>query len=137
MSNKIKLFIVLGIIVIIISSFITGLLISKNNDSIPLQIEIREIVEDSYKTKLKKYTLDKEEMYVIFNIINNLTYSSPTCDGLPSHIISYNSDEKKDLVTYYLETYNTEYHILGDIGEAKLSNEQKEQLEKIINKLYD
>lgn len=145
MSNKNKLFIILGIMVIIAVSFITSLLISqgkifqfnKSNNSIPLQIEIREALRHKSESEIKKYTLNQEEMYVFFNIINNLTYSSPTCDGLPTHIISYNSNDKKNLVTYSLEAYNTEYHILGGIGEAKLSNEQKEQLEKILNKLYN
>ena len=123
MSNKIKLFIVLGIIVIIISSFITGLLIGKKNtqkpnsqiskedNSIPLQIEIQETIGAKSENEIKKYVLNQEEIYVFFNIINNLTFSDKICAGLPTHIIIYNNNEKGDFVGYPIETYGNEYHI--------------------------
>ena len=149
MSNKKELLIVLGVLVIIIVSFIIGLLagqrnvekanlqIKKNYNSIPLEMEIREVIVSSSETEIKKYTLSQEEMYVIFNIIDNLTFSNETCDGLPTHIISFNSDGKEGLLTYAIEIYNTTDHIYSGLGEAILTNEQKEQLDKIVNKLYN
>lgn len=119
MSNKNKLFIVLGVIILILLSFMAGLLIeqktnsqiNKNNNSIPLQIEIQEVIGAKAETEIKKYTLTQEEIYMFFNIINNLTFSNATCDGLASHVISYSSNGKSKLVTYYLETHNLTYHI--------------------------
>lgn len=86
----------------------------------------------------KKYTLNQEEIYIIFSIIDNLTFSKETCDGIPTYFIKYNSKEKECFVTYGIEIFENEYHITsGENGEAILSNEQEEQLEQIINKIHD
>lgn len=149
MSNKNRLFIVLGIIVIIAVSFIIGLFIGQKNapkadvqitktdNSIPLKIEIREILGAKSEREIKKYTLNKEEMYVIFNIIDNLTFSNETCDGMATHIISFNSEEKEGFLNYAIEMYDTETHIYSGLGEARITGEQKEQIDKIISKLYN
>ena len=85
-----------------------------------------------------KYTLNQEEIYTIFSIIDNLTFSKETCDGIPTYFIKYNSKEKEGFLTYGVEEFENEYHITSDEkGEAILSNEQQKQLYKIINKMYD
>lgn len=89
-------------------------------------------------TPAKKYTLNQEEIYTIFSIIDNLTFSKETCDGIPTYFIKYNSKEKEGFVTYGIEIFENEYHITSEEnGEAILSNEQQAQLDKIINKMYD
>lgn len=138
MNNKNKLFIILGIIVLIVVGFIVGLLVGQKNiqNSIPLQIEIKELVASNTETEIKKYTLTQEEIYIFFDIINNLTFSDVTCDGIPTHIISCSSAGKRELLNYSLEAFGTTYHIQDYGGEAILSDSQKAQLEKIVNKLY-
>ncbi len=148
MSNKNKLFIILGVIVIVLISFIIGLFtgqrnalktdiqIAENANSIPLQIEISEGIGTKSETEIKKYTLNKEEIYVLLNIIDNLIFSEETCDGIPTHNIRFNSDEKNGVISYSLEIGTTEHHILFGLGEAIVTGEQKEQLDTIINKLY-
>lgn len=92
----------------------------------------------SSETSIKKYTLNQEEIYEIFNIIDNLTFSNETCDGLPTYYIKYNSEEEDGFVTYGIEIFDDEYHITSaGNGEAILSNEQKEQLDEIIDKIDD
>ena len=138
MNNKNKLFIILGIIVLIVVGFIVGLLVGQKNiqNSIPLQIEIKELVASNTETEIKKYTLTQEEIYIFFDIINNLTFSDITCDGIPTHIISCSSAGKRELLNYSLEAFGTTYHIQDGGGEAILSDSQKAQLEKIVDKLY-
>ena len=144
MNNKNKLFIILGVIVLIVIGFIIGLLVGQKNiqetntnyNSIPLQIEIKELVASDTETEIKKYTLTQEEIYIFFDIINNLTFSDTTCDGLTTHVISCSSNGKRKLLTYSLEAFNTTYHIKDGGGEAILSDSQRAQLEKIVNKLY-
>lgn len=88
-------------------------------------------------TPMKKYTLNQKEIYEIFNIIDNLQFSKETCDGLPSYIIKYNSKDTEGFITYGIEMYNGIYHITaGEKGEAILSIEQTEILEKILNKYF-
>ena len=71
-------------------------------------------------------------------IIDNLTFSKETCDGIPTYFIKYNSKEKEGFLTYGIEKFENEYHITSDEkGEAILSNEQQKQLDKIINKMYN
>lgn len=92
----------------------------------------------SSETSIKKYTLNQEEIYEIFNIIDNLTFSNETCDGLPTYYIKYNSEEEDGFVTYGIEIFDDEYHITSaGNGEAILSNEQKEELDEIIDKIDD
>lgn len=92
----------------------------------------------SSETSIKKYTLNQEEIYEIFNIIDNLTFSNETCDGLPTYYIKYNSEEEDSFVTYGIEIFDDEYHVTSaSNGEAILSNEQKEHLDEIIDKIGD
>ena len=92
----------------------------------------------SSETSIKKYTLNQEEIYEIFNIIDNLTFSNETCDGLPTYYIKYNSEEENSFVTYGIEIFDDEYHVTSaSNGEAILSNEQKEHLDEIIDKIGD
>ena len=92
----------------------------------------------SSETSIKKYTLNQEEIYEIFNIIDNLTFSNETCDGLPTYYIKYNSEEEDGFVIYGIEIFDDEYHVTSaSNGEAILSNEQKEQLDEIIDKIGD
>lgn len=89
------------------------------------------------KDENKSITLNQEEIYEIFNIIDNLQFSKETCDGLPSYYIKYNSEEKDAFRTYGLETFNSEYHITSsEKGEAILSQEQRDKLDKILNKYF-
>ena len=89
-------------------------------------------------TPPKKYTLNQEEIYTIFSIIDNLTFSKETCDGIPTYFIKYNSEEKEGFITYGIEIFENEYHITSEEkGEAILSNEQQKQLDEIINKMHN
>lgn len=84
----------------------------------------------------KEYILNQEEIYTIFSIIDNLTFSSETCDGLPTYFIRYNSQEKEGFITYGIEIFESEYHITSNSkGEAILSTEQKEKIDEIIKKI--
>ena len=84
----------------------------------------------------KKYTLNQEEIYVIFNIIENVTFINETCDGIPTYFIRYNSEEKENFICYGIEIFDSECHITSNVkGEAILSSEQTEKLNKIIEKL--
>ena len=154
MEKKKILFITLGLLAIVVVSFIIILLLKQINDS-KINLLINEnknpIAFQEVKNKIttidietsmgdpsipiKKYTLNQEEMNVIFNITDNLTFSKETCQGLSTYIIRYNSEEKDGLVVYGIETYDKEYHMRGNDGEAILSDEQREQLDKIISKL--
>ena len=92
----------------------------------------------SSETPMKKYTLNQEEIYEIFNIIDNLTFSTETCNGFPTYFIRYNSEEENGFVTYGIEIFDDEYHITSQgNGEAILSGGQKEKLDKLIDKLYE
>lgn len=84
----------------------------------------------------KEYILNQEEIYTIFSIIDNLTFSSETCDGLPTYFIRYNSQEKEGFITYGIEIYESAYHITSNSkGEAILSSKQKEEIDEIIKKI--
>ena len=84
----------------------------------------------------KEYILNQEEIYTIFSIIDSLTFSTETCDGLPTYFIRYNSQEKEGFMTYGIEMFESAYHITSDSkGEAILSTEQKEEIDKIIKKI--
>lgn len=84
----------------------------------------------------KEYILNQEEIYTIFSIIDNLTFSNETCDGLPTYFIRYNSQEKEGFITYGIEIYESVYHITSDSkGEAILTAEQKEEIDEIIKKI--
>ena len=114
MSNKKKFFIVLGIIVIVAISFILGFFVGKRNvlkTELPLQIEIRGINSELTGIGQKNYTLSQDEIYILLDIITNLNIITGSCDGLPSYIISFNSNDKKDIITLSLEKFNTDYHI--------------------------
>ena len=110
----------------------TNLAIDLDKNSIPLQMKISKIGAIS-----ETYTLNQEETYIIFNIINNLTFSNQVCDGISSYVISCDSDEKEKVLNYSVEVYDKEIHICGHGCEARLSDEPKEQLDKIINKVND
>ena len=96
-------------------------------------------IETAFETNEKKvYTLNQEEIYQILDIIENVNFKKETCDGLPNYYIRFNSENEKGFVSYGVEIYNNEYHITSvDKGEAILSNNQKEQLEQIINKYFN
>ena len=84
----------------------------------------------------KEYILNQEEIYTIFSIIDNLTFSNETCDGLPTYFIRYNSQEKEGFMTYGIEMFESAYHITSNSkGEAILSTEQKEEIDKIIKRI--
>lgn len=85
-----------------------------------------------------KYTLNQEEIYTIFSIIDNLTFSKENCDGMVTYFIKYNSEEQEGFITYGIEKFENEYHITSpEKGEAILSNEHQKQLDKIISKMYN
>lgn len=84
----------------------------------------------------KEYILNQEEIYTIFSIIDNITFSNENCDGLPTYFIRYNSQEKEGFITYGIEIFEGEYHITSNSkGEAILSTEQKEKIDEIIKKI--
>lgn len=85
----------------------------------------------------KSVTLNQEEIYEIFSIIDNLEFSKETCDGLPSFYIKYNSEEKDAFITYGIEIYDNQYHIISEKkGEAILSQDKIDKLDKIITKYF-
>lgn len=105
-----------------------------NNRVTTIDIETAITINNSEK---KSYTLNQEEIYQIFNIIDNLTFTKETCDGLPKYYIKYNSENKNGFLIYGIEEYDNKYHITYESkGEAILSNEQFEQLLRIINKYF-
>ena len=106
-----------------------------NNKVTTIDIETNGL---SSVTPIKKYTLNQEEIYMIFSIIDNLTFSEETYDGIPTYFIKYNSQEKENFVTYGIKVLENSYHITSnEKGEAILSSEQKEELNKIIEKLHN
>ena len=52
-------------------------------------------------TPAKEYTLNQEEIYTIFSIIDNLTFSNETCDGLPTYFISLSA--AKITIKFHIE----------------------------------
>ena len=100
-------------------------------------IDIETAFENNENRK-KVETLNQEEIYEIFNIIDNLKFTKETCDGLPSYYIKYNSENQDGFVIYGVEVYDNEFHITSsEKGEAILSVSQKEQLENIINQNFN
>ena len=100
-------------------------------------IDIETAFENNENGK-KVETLNQEEIYEIFNIIDNLKFTKETCDGLPSYYIKYNSENQDGFVIYGVEAYDNEFHITSsEKGEAILSDSQKEQLENIINQNFN
>lgn len=100
-------------------------------------IDIETAFENNENGK-KVETLNQEEIYEIFNIIDNLKFTKETCDGLPSYYIKYNSENQDGFVIYGVEVYDNEFHITSsEKGEAILSDSQKEQLENIINQNFN
>lgn len=127
---------VVGIVIILV--FIFFMVKEKetnvNNNGITIQLETAFTINDSSK----KYTLNQEETYQILNIIDNLTYTKETCDGLPKYYIKYDTDNEKGVLTYGIEEFRNGYHItFFDKGEAVLSENQNEELRKIINKYFN
>ena len=102
-----------------------------------ITIDIETAFENNENGK-KVETLNQEEIYEIFNIIDNLKFTKETCDGLPSYYIKYNSENQDGFVIYGVEAYDNEFHITSnEKGEAILSDSQKEQLENIINQNFN
>ena len=100
-------------------------------------IDIETAFENNENGK-KVETLNQEEIYEIFNIIDNLKFTKETCDGLPSYYIKYNSENQDGFVIYGVEVYDNEFHITSsEKVEAILSDSQKEQLENIINQNFN
>lgn len=88
-------------------------------------------------TPIKKCTLNQEEIYVMFEIINNLTFTKETCDGIADYYIKLNTDAKENYQSYGIEVYSNQYHIVSrDKGEAILTQEQTGKMKEIINKYY-
>lgn len=114
----------------------------KNNENKENNINNKVTTIDIQETGLssvapaKKYTLNQEEIYVIFNIIDNLTFINETCDGIPTYFIKYNSEETENFISYGIEVFDSTYHITSnEKGEAILSSEETEKLNQIIKKL--
>ncbi len=83
------------------------------------------------------YTLNQEEIYQIFNIIDNADFSTEVCDGLPNYYIKYNSENEKAFVIYGIEINNNKCHITSVDGEAILSNEQIKKIVEMIDKYFN
>lgn len=100
-------------------------------------IDVETAFENNENGK-KVETLNQEEIYEIFNIIDNLKFTKETCDGLPSYYIKYNSENQDGFVIYGVEAYDNEFHITSnEKGEAILTADQKEQLENIIKNNFN
>lgn len=138
--------VIVGILVIIVVLGVVFFIINynrtKNQENKENNINDKGISIDIQESGLssaapaKKYTLNQEEMNVIFNIIDNLTFTNETCDGLATYFIRYNSEEKENFMSYGIEVFNGEDHITSEgKGEAILSSEQAEKLNEIIKKL--
>ena len=82
----------------------------------------------------KSYTLNQDEMYMLANLIDSLSFSKPneTCDGLSNYVIKYNNGD----TTYGIETYEDATHIVRNGGgEAVLNDEQREQVNELLKNL--
>lgn len=110
---------------------------TENNEGININIE-KISLSDANNTKT--CTLNQEEANLIFNIINNSTFTSETCDGLMSYSIKYNYEDESKNKSYGIEDYDDKYHILSSNNiqtvEAIITGKEKEQLDNIINKYF-
>lgn len=128
--------VVLVILIIIFLVFNNKMLKQEKND---IKNEVTSInIEKSFELNnntLNNYTLNQEDIYIILNVIDNLQFTAETCDGIPSYYIKFNSEEKESFLIYGLEIYENEYHITNsNKGEAILNQEQKGQIDNILNK---
>lgn len=110
---------------------------NKKNEDITITIE-KFGLSDVNNTKT--CTLNQEEANLIFNIINNSTFTSETCDGLMSYSIKYNYEDESKNKSYGIEDYDDEYHILSSNNiqtvETIITGKEKEQLDNIFNKYF-
>lgn len=73
-----------------------------------------------------------QEVQEIQEIIDNLEFSSMTCDGIDEYEIILNDNEK-----YGIEIYQNECHITSrEKGEAILNSVQTDSIMKILNKYF-
>lgn len=104
------------------------------NEVTTIDIEKGLILEGESQNKI---TLNQEEIYDMFEIINSLNFTKETCDGIPNYCIKINSREKENYKNYGIEVYSNAYHITSvQKGEAIVPKEQAEKLSKILNKYY-
>lgn len=104
------------------------------NEVTTIDIEKGFILEGESQNKI---TINQEEIYDMFEIINSLNFTKETCDGFPNYCIKINSREKENYKTYGIEVYSNAYHItLAEKGEAIVAKEQAEKLSKILEKYF-
>lgn len=104
------------------------------NEVTTIDVEKGFIIEGESQNKI---TLNQEEIYDMFEIINSLNFTKETCDGIPNYCIKINSREKQNYKTYEIEVYSNRYHItLAEKGEAIVPKEQAQKLSKILEKYF-
>ena len=110
---------------------------TENNEGITITIEKISLSDEN---NTKTCTLNQEEANLIFNIINNSTFTSETCDGLMSYSIKYNYEDESKNKSYGIEDYDDKYHILSSNNiqtvEDIITGKEKEQLDNIINQYF-
>ena len=96
-------------------------------------IEIKETGLSSEKPA-KSYTLNQDEMYELAKLIDSLTFSEETCDGMSDYFIV--CTDEQELKSYGIELYSDTTHITSaGAGEAVLNDEQREQVNELLKNL--
>lgn len=104
--------------------------LEENNIS---SIEIKETGLSSERPA-KSYTLNQDEMYALAKLIDSLTFSEETCDGMIDYFIV--CTDEQELKSYGIELYSDVTHITSaGAGEAVLNDEQREQVNEILKKV--
>lgn len=83
------------------------------------------------------YTLNQEEIYTVMNILQNLYFTEETCDGIPEYLIRINIKDSENSETFSIERYSNEVHILSNSDEAVLTEEQSNEIKRIIGEYFN
>ena len=81
------------------------------------------------------YVLNEEDEKSILKILNNLTFSDITCDGLPEYYIKVKIDDEEKI--YALEIFNEISHIRFNNQEAVLSLIEISKINSIISEYFN
>ena len=88
--------------------------------------------------KSKTVSLNKEEISTMLSILKNLNFSTQVSLGIPDYFTKINTQEKENAYSFGLGLGDESFRITAtDKGEATLSAEQKNELNKIIQKYFD
>lgn len=149
LTNKQKVIAISTLVVLFCIGFLLGIFTGierKNRDMNALNTNTLENINNKVTTidietaftteeNTKSATLNQEDIYVLFNIIDHLNFKKETCDGVPYYYFKYNSEDENAFVTYGLEMFDNVYHITNsEKGEAVLSPEQVVKIRQIQEK---